>query len=397
MKSVCFQIRCWPVMLCIFRMPWISPSQSKTINTEWTINVGIVDNFRASTDGRYIFLDRHNQARGIEVIDASTGMSISNFLPCKFSSTFLASSDGRLLAVNCHKDGGKTTQIWDVPNSRLVRTIWHVTSDPMGPPNLSPSGNRLVTNDKSDEQDRPESKYFPSFVSSFYLWDLTNGNRLTTLVPQSIERGEDAYDCEFSPSGRYIVTAYTSGKITVWKAADGKRVADLIDLAVKGVSGRAVYAHSGRVSAFRFTLDDNSIVTGGYDMKVKVWDLQSGRLEHVLEGHKARIFKLGISIDSESLCSADRDNIIKIWSLNTGHFNTSIKAERGPNNCEFIAGDTFVFVGMQPGGAVFDVKSGAKILDLPDVGELLPPRQSVLTYDSHSKLLKIRNLPSNIH
>jgi small GTP-binding protein len=71
-----------------------------------------------------------------------------------------------------------------------------------------------------------------------------------------------------------------------------------------------------------YTVDDVAIahdgkraVSGFHDGKVRVWDLDSGKLEMVLEGHSHIVTSVAISADGWLAVSGSRDKTVIVWNL----------------------------------------------------------------------------------
>ncbi len=72
------------------------------------------------------------------------------------------------------------------------------------------------------------------------------------------------------------------------------------------------------ILAVALTPDAKTLVTGGRDKKVKVWDVKSGRLLKTLEGHTDWVFAIAISPDGNTIVSGSRDFTTRAWDLSTG-------------------------------------------------------------------------------
>jgi WD40 repeat protein len=62
-------------------------------------------------------------------------------------------------------------------------------------------------------------------------------------------------------------------------------------------------AHSGIVRAIAFSLDGKTLVSGSQDKTVKVWEVQTRKLRHTLEGNKGLVDAVAFSPDGRLLAT----------------------------------------------------------------------------------------------
>ena len=59
--------------------------------------------------------------------------------------------------------------------------------------------------------------------------------------------------------------------------------------------GRCIRPFIGHLAAVRCVkFAGSSIISGGYDHKIHVWNAETGTLDHVLEGHTHRVYSLHV-------------------------------------------------------------------------------------------------------
>jgi WD40 repeat protein len=75
----------------------------------------------------------------------------------------------------------------------------------------------------------------------------------------------------------------------------------------------------GSVDAMVWSLDDQRIVTSSCDSRIRVWDGNSGKLLHTLEGHVGHVYVLcNHPLDRRVLLSAGYDGVCCLWNIERG-------------------------------------------------------------------------------
>ncbi|MCC9602208.1 hypothetical protein LOC67_16755 [Stieleria sp. JC731] len=81
---------------------------------------------------------------------------------------------------------------------------------------------------------------------------------------------------------------------------------------------REFVGHKDTLYAAKFSPDESSIATAGYDQKISIWDTKTGKVIRILEGHNGAIFDLAYSPDGKVLVSACADETVKVWNVEQG-------------------------------------------------------------------------------
>lgn len=76
--------------------------------------------------------------------------------------------------------------------------------------------------------------------------------------------------------------------------------------------------HSHGIWTVAYAPDGQTIVSGGVDRYVRVWDIETGRLLRSLRGHTADIRALVFTPDGQTLASGSEDRTIRLWNPKTG-------------------------------------------------------------------------------
>ena len=64
-----------------------------------------------------------------------------------------------------------------------------------------------------------------------------------------------------------------------------------------------------------FSPDSKTVVSGGYDRQIRIWDASTGEDLASLRGHTERISSLDVSSDSKLVASASFDKSIRLWDI----------------------------------------------------------------------------------
>ncbi len=113
----------------------------------------------------------------------------------------------------------------------------------------------------------------------------------------------------FSPDGASLFVAAgdsgISGVAYQFKVADGSLV-------------RKYEGHTDALYALALSPDGRTLVTGGYDQKIRLWSITTGTELRVLTGHNGGVFGLAFRPDGKVLASTSADRTVKLWEVATG-------------------------------------------------------------------------------
>jgi WD40 repeat protein len=139
-----------------------------------------------------------------------------------------------------------------------------------------------------------------STVATVQVWDTASGK--TTAVLRGHE--SDVSSAEFSPDGRWIVTASHDKTARVWDAKAGNQVALL-------------EAHEDEVWEAKFSPDGRQIVTRSQDKTARVWDAKTGQQIAALKGHLGAVTSARFSPDGSRVITVSGDDV-RLWNARNG-------------------------------------------------------------------------------
>ncbi len=121
---------------------------------------------------------------------------------------------------------------------------------------------------------------------------------------------------------------------------------------ISGIRGRhclrTLVGHSQWVFAVAISPDGQTVVSGGLDNTIQVWDCNTGEPLRVLKGHSNAINCLAITPDSQILVSGSDDDTIKTWHLPTGMLLLNLMGHtRDVNSVEIYGNGHFLASGSE--------------------------------------------------
>ncbi|KAG2183558.1 hypothetical protein INT43_006564 [Umbelopsis isabellina] len=124
-------------------------------------------------------------------------------------------------------------------------------------------------------------------------------------------------DGRLQPAYPVIVTGSRDSTLKVWKLPDPVR--DEPFLAHNPVNPWFMHTLTGHTQSVRaIAARGNLLVSGSYDNTMRLWNIETGRLIHLMEGHQQRVYSVVLDIDNRRCMSGSMDSTVRIWSLDDG-------------------------------------------------------------------------------
>ncbi|KAG1086888.1 hypothetical protein G6F42_020819 [Rhizopus arrhizus] len=122
---------------------------------------------------------------------------------------------------------------------------------------------------------------------------------------------------KLEPSQPLIVTGSRDFSIRVWNLPDVETEAE--QYVGEGANPWFKFLLVGHTNSVRsIAAHGNTLVSGSYDNTVVVWNLETGRLLHRMEGHTSNVYSVVIDPPRQQCMSGSMDSTIYIWDLVTG-------------------------------------------------------------------------------
>ena len=151
------------------------------------------------------------------------------------------------------------------------------------------------------------------------VWDVATGK----LQRRIFTRAERAMAMAYLPDGKLVVAGARHGQegdVRIYDIDAGTPKPYGGVPAVDGVNDKTVFVKEliqvdDAIWALAISNDGKKVAAGGCDRMVRVFDLDSGKIEHAFENHADWILGLAFTPDGKALVTASRDKTAKVWDL----------------------------------------------------------------------------------
>ena len=192
--------------------------------------------------------------------------------------------------------GDGTVRLWNTHTEKSIKTF--ALKEPIYSIRYSPDGKTIATHGGRN--------------NTIGLWNSRTGRHLKTLSghedPSALYEGHpDASIASFtySPDGKTIVSGGGDKTVRLWNVHSGENI-------------RTLTGHIEAVRAVAYSPDGDTIVSASRDKTVRLWDAHTGENIKTLKGHKDIIVSVAYSPDSNIIVSGGWDGMLHRWDAQTG-------------------------------------------------------------------------------
>jgi WD40 repeat protein len=152
--------------------------------------------------------------------------------------------------------------------------------------------------------------------------------------------GAGDYDAEFSPNGREVVLADSSGYVYIYNVSTRQQVMQLN--ASEGTAYTAAFSHNGQL-----------VVSGYSSGATRVWDAATGLQQTTLTGNGSTVYTARFSPTGSEIVTASEDGTVRVWqaeprelqreftsSISGGTPNPVFAAQYSPGGGRILVVDT---------------------------------------------------------
>jgi WD40 repeat protein/uncharacterized caspase-like protein len=253
------------------------------------------------------------------------------------------SPDGKILASGSFD---QTAKLWDTATGKELHTLKGHTGYVRSVV-FSPDGKILATGGVGALKEKDSIK----------LWDVRTGRELNATRGRILEGGE-VLALSFSPDGKRLASASSSGEVKLWDVSTGALV-------------RSFAGHPGRmVWSVAFSPDGQTIASGSFDKTVRLWDVATGAERKSLTTG-AFVRRVSFSPDGRWLAQAGDDGDVALWDTSSGQKLQSLKGHTGDvYSAIFIGGrSTLLTAGRDTTMRLWDTTSGQELASVLSIDE----------------------------
>ncbi|HEY9693937.1 MAG TPA: hypothetical protein V6D15_17175 [Oculatellaceae cyanobacterium] len=129
-----------------------------------------------------------------------------------------------------------------------------------------------------------------------------------------------------------------------------------------------IIGHSDWVRSVAISPNNQTLISGSFDKKIKIWDLASGELINTLSGHTKAVFSVAVSLDGKIIASGSRDETINLWEMDSGRLINTLTGHSGSVRSLLLSqdGQTLISGSFDKTIKLWDLSTGELINTITD-------------------------------
>jgi WD40 repeat protein/tRNA A-37 threonylcarbamoyl transferase component Bud32 len=190
-----------------------------------------------------------------------------------------------------------------------------------------------------------------------------------------------------SPDAQTVVSGGLDDRIQVWDLSAGELL-------------RTLTGHTKPVNCLALSPDGQILASGSDDHTIKIWHMESGKLLGSLTGHSRDVNSVVIHLDGQLLVSGGEDRTVRLWKLGTGELLQVFSGVAGMIRSVALSPDGQIVAsgGLDNQIKLWSVRTGELIRTFPKLhfnsvnAVAIHPNGNILVSGSKDKTIKVWNL-----
>ncbi len=183
------------------------------------------------------------------------------------------------------------------------------------------------------------------------LRTLDSGIRSRTFNPNLWFANGEAV---FSPDGHYLATWEMAQEVQLWEVESGRLLHHL--------------PHNGRIHSAAFAPESGTLIAGGRDCQVSIWNVRTGRLEVPPLRHPRLVVRVQFLEDGKRIISSCDDRRLRIWDRKSGRLLEVLSVDVMPFDFAYSPDRRLIVAVGQDGATVVGATTGSALTPAPGDG-----------------------------
>jgi WD40 repeat protein len=129
----------------------------------------------------------------------------------------------------------------------------------------------------------------------------------TGRVIHQFEPPDGAQSVAFAPDGQTLVTGGIDAVLRLWDVLAGREILR--------ISEQGALDYSSAIRCVAFAPGGKVVAAGGVDRLVRLWDATTGKEVRRLAGHQGEVNALAFAPDGKTLVTGSRDTTTLVWDV----------------------------------------------------------------------------------
>ena len=204
-----------------------------------------------------------------------------------------------------------------------------------------------------------------------YLWDVATGKEKKQLREQN---GTFHSVLFFSLDGKTLASMSSSSggdniTIHLWDIQSGD-----IRTSISG-------GHRNLAQSLSFSPDSLLLANANQQRGINLWDVNTGEIRKTLAGHTEAVYSTAFSPDGQTLASGSKDGTVRLWDVNTGESKITIEPPADTNTITrvmFSPDGNTLLINTEKAARLWDVNTSTYKDDIKGISGSFSPDSSTL-------------------